>query len=68
MSAYTTQLTEYFKEQIEDKVTEYFYGIQTDPDCELELVRHKDSLSKFPENLQFVKMLTPGIPLFKEIE
>ena len=57
---------EYFKSQIEEGATEqFFYAIE----CEgnLTIQRHRGTLDTFP-NLEYVRHLTDGVPLFKETE
>lgn len=60
-------MTEHFKDQIEKGATEmFFYALQhTDP-LTVSILRHKGTLDTFPENLEYVRHLTEGMPLFKE--
>ena len=63
--------TEIFKEQIDKGATVmFFYGIETSvekvEDIHIDIKSHKGSLDTFPDNLEFVSMLTQGIPLFRK--
>ncbi len=65
-------ITEYFKKQIEAGTTEVFlYGLEKEPEQEGNIVasimRHKGTLDSFPTNLEFVKMMSDSIPLFREV-
>ncbi len=55
---------EYFKSQIEEGATEmFFYAIEQEGN--LTIQRHRGTLDTFP-NLEYVRHLTDGVPLFKE--
>ena len=57
---------EYFKSQIEEGATEmFFYAIERAGN--LTIQRHRGTLDTFP-NLEYVRHLTDGVPLFKEAE
>jgi hypothetical protein len=57
-------MNEYFKSQIEQGATEtFFYAIEREGN--LTIQRHRGTLETFL-NLEYVKHLTDGIPLFKE--
>lgn len=57
---------EYFKSQIEEGATEmFFYAIEQEGN--LTIQRHRGTLDTFP-NLEYVRHLTDGVPLFKEAE
>jgi DNA anti-recombination protein RmuC len=63
--------TEIFKNQINSGATEmWFYGIETlaekVEDIRIDIKSHKGSLDTFPTNLEFVRMMTPSNPLFRE--
>jgi len=66
---------EHFKAQIDGQleggITVYFYGIETpateDKGYHLEIKGHRESLDTFPTNLEFSRMATDHIPVFKEI-
>ena len=56
---------EYFKSQIEQGATEqFFYAIEREGN--LTIQRHRGTLDTFPD-LEYVKNLTDGVPLFKEM-
>ena len=64
-------ITEIFKEQIDKGVTVmFFYGIETSvekvEDIHIDIKSHKGSLDTFPDNLEFVRMMAQGIPLFRK--
>jgi hypothetical protein len=57
---------EYFKSQLEEGATEqFFYAIEQEGN--LTIQRHRGTLDTFP-NLEYVRHLTDGVPLFKEAE
>ena len=57
---------EYFKSQLEEGSTEqFFYAIEQEGN--LTIQRHRGTLDTFP-NLEYVRHLTDGVPLFKEAE
>lgn len=59
---------EHFKKQIEAGTEIYFYGLEREEPFTISIMSHKDTLDKFPTNLEFVRMLTEGTPLFKEVQ
>lgn len=62
-------IQEIFKSQIDRGATEmWFYGLERPEPHTISIMRHKGSLDTFPDNLEFVRFLTPSNPLFKEIE
>jgi len=62
-------INEYFKSQIEEGATEmFFYGLETQEPHTLRIMRHRGTLDSFPTNLEYVRHLTDGVPLFKEAE
>ena len=62
-------IQEIFKNQIDGGATEmWFYGLERPEPHTISIMRHKGSLDTFPTNLEFVRFLTPGNPLFKETE
>lgn len=57
-------MKEHFAKQIEEGATEmFFYALEVDSN--LTIQRHRGTLDTFP-NLEYVKHLTDGVPLFKE--
>lgn len=65
-------MKEHFKNQIEQGATEmFFYGIETPAekieDIRIDIKSHKGSPDTFPTNLEYIRHLTDGIPLFKEV-
>ena len=59
-------MKEYFKSQIEEGAKEmFFYAIVREGN--LTIQRHRGTLATFPE-LEYVRHLTDGVPLFKEAE
>lgn len=57
---------EYFKSQLEEGATEqFFYAIVREGN--LTIQRHRGTLDTLP-TLEYVRHLTDGVPLFKEIE
>jgi len=64
-------ISEYFTKQIEQGATEmFFYGLESGPveNIKINITNHKGALDTFPTNLEFVRMLSESMPLFKEIE
>ena len=62
-------MNEYFTKQIEQGATEmFFYGLERQEPFTVSIMRHKGSLDSFPTNLEYVRHLTDGMPLFKEAE
>ncbi len=58
---------EYFKSQISEGAVEmFFYGLERSEPFTISIQRHKGSLDSFPTNLEYVRHLTAGVPLFKE--
>jgi hypothetical protein len=64
-------ITEHFKKQIEAGTEIFFYGLERTPEQEggivASIMRHKGTLDSFPTNLEFVRMMTESMPLFKEV-
>ena len=63
-------IQEIFKNQINKGATEmFFYGIETPAerveDIRIDIKSHKGPLDAFPDNLEFVRMMTPSNPLFR---
>jgi hypothetical protein len=59
-------MTEHFAKQIEQGATDqFFYAIEREGN--LTIQRHRGTLDTFP-NLEYVRHLTDGVPLFKESE
>ena len=62
-------MKEHFKHQIEQGATEmFFYGLERQEPFTVSIMRHKGSIDSFPTNLEYVRHLTDGMPLFKEQE
>ena len=66
-------ISEHFTKQIEQGATEMFwYGLEAGSDLveniKINITNHKGALDTFPTNLEFVRMLSENVPLFKEIE
>ena len=62
-------MNEHFKNQIEQGATEmFFYGLERPEPHTVSIMRHKGSLDTFPTNLEYVRHLTDGMPLFKEMQ
>jgi hypothetical protein len=58
-------MNEHFTKQIEQGATEmFFYAIEREGN--LRIQRHRGTLETFPTNLEYVRHLTDGMPLFKE--
>lgn len=61
-------ITEHFKKQIEQGATEmFFYGLERQEPFTVSIMNHKGTLDSFPANLEYVRHLSEGIPLFKEV-
>jgi len=65
-------MNEYFKNQIEQGAKEmFFYGLEHPADAAeditIEIKSHKGTLDTFP-NLEYIRHLSEGIPLFKELQ
>jgi hypothetical protein len=59
-------MNEYFTKQIEEGATDqFFYAIMQEGN--LTIQRHRGTLDTLP-TLEYVRHLTDGVPLFKEIE
>ncbi len=57
-------MIEHFKSQIEEGATEmFFYAIEQEGN--LTIQRHRGTLDTFPD-LEYVRHLTDGVPLFKD--
>ena len=66
-------ISEHFTKQIEQGATETFwYGLEAGSDLveniKINITNHKGALDTFPTNLEFIRMLSESMPLFKEIE
>jgi hypothetical protein len=61
-------MNQHFKNQIEQGATEmFFYGLERPEPHTISIQRHRGSLDTFPANLEYVRHLTDGMPLFKEL-
>ena len=62
-------MKEHFTKQIEQGATEmFFYGLERQEPFTVSIMNHKDTLDNFPTNLEFIRMLSDSMPLFKETE
>ena len=66
-------MNEHFKNQIEQGSTEmFFYGLEAGSDLveniKINITNHKGTLDTFPTNLEFIRMMSANVPLFKEVE
>ena len=65
-------INEHFKNQIEQGATKTFwYGLETGSypvEIKINLTTHKGALDTFPTNLEFIRMMSENVPLFKEVE
>lgn len=60
-------MNEHFAKQIEQGTTEmFFYGLENAEQTQIDMKSHKGTLDSFPTNLEYVRHLSEGIPLFKE--
>jgi hypothetical protein len=60
-------MNEYFTKQLEQGATEmFFYGLERMEPFTVSIMNHKGTLESFPTNLEFVRMLSDSMPLFKE--
>lgn len=61
-------MTQHFQRQIDDGATTmFFYGLERKEPFTVSVVSHKGALDSFPTNLEFIRMLSESIPLFREI-
>lgn len=61
-------MNEHFKNQVEQGATEmFFYGLERSEPVTISIQRHRGTLDTFPTNLEYVRHLTDGVPLFKEV-
>jgi hypothetical protein len=59
-------MKEHFTKQIEQGATEmFFYALEGSDQTKIQVKSHKGVLDTFP-NLEYVRHLSDGIPLFKE--
>ncbi len=59
-------MKEHFKKQIEQGATEmFFYAIENSDQTKVQIKNHKGTIDSFPE-LEYIRHLTDGMPLFKE--
>jgi hypothetical protein len=62
-------IEEHFKNQVNEGATEmFFYGLERPEPFTISIQRHRGTLDTFPTNLEYVRHLTDGVPLFKEVE
>ena len=65
--------SEHFTKQIEQGATEMFwYGLEEGSNLveniKINITNHKGTLDTFPTNLEFIRMMSENVPLFKEVE
>ncbi len=63
-------IEEIFQKQTEAGATEkFFYGVETladkIEDARIDIKCHRGTLDTFPNNLEFVRFMTPSNPLFR---
>ena len=62
-------INEHFTKQIEQGASEmFFYGLERTEPFTVSIISHKGTLDSFPTNLEFIRMLSESMPLFKEVE
>ncbi len=62
-------IQEHFKNQTEQGATEmFFYGLERPEPHTISIMSYKGTLDSFPSNLEYIRHLTDGMPLFKEQE
>jgi len=62
-------MNEHFAKQIEEGATEmFFYGLERQEPFTVSIMRHRGTLDSLPTNLEYIRHLTEGIPLFKETQ
>jgi hypothetical protein len=61
-------MKEHFTKQVEQGATEmFFYALENQDQTNVEVKSHKGTLDTFP-NLEYIRHLSEGIPLFKKIQ
>jgi len=61
-------MSEHFKKQVEQGATEmFFYAVENADQTRVDMRSHKGTLDTFP-NLEYIRHLSEGIPLFKELK
>jgi hypothetical protein len=59
-------MNQYFTKQIEQGAQEmFFYAVENTDLTRVEIKSHKGTLDTFP-NLEYIRHLSEGVPLFKE--
>ena len=59
-------MEQYFTKQIEQGAQEmFFYAVENADQTRVEIKSHKGTLDTFP-NLEYIRHLSEGVPLFKE--
>ncbi len=59
-------MKEHFKQQLGQGAKEmFFYALENSDQTKVEMKSHKGTLDTFP-NLEYIRHLSEGIPLFKE--
>lgn len=59
-------MNEHFTKQLEQGATEmFFYALENLDQTKIEVKNHKGTLDTFP-NLEYIRHLSDGMPLFKE--
>lgn len=60
-------MNQYFQQQIDKGATEMFWYALERSQFELSIMRHKGTLDSFPTNVEFVRMASESMPVFKEV-
>ena len=59
----------YFDKQKEAGATEmFFYDLERPDPHTVSIMSHKGTLDSFPTNLEYIRHMSEGMPLFKEIQ
>lgn len=61
-------INEHFTKQIEQGATEmFFYALENSDQSRVEVKSHKGKLDTFP-SLEYIRHLSEGVPLFREVK
>ena len=62
-------MNEHFAKQVEQGATEmFFYGLKRPDPHTVSIMKHTGTLDSFPANLEYIRHLSEGMPLFKETQ
>lgn len=62
-------MKEHFTKQVEQGAREmFFYGLERPDPHTVSIMSHKGTLDSFPSNLEYIRHLSEGMPLFKETQ